>query len=201
MKQLTELNAWNALKDHASTTQFTTLSELHQADPMRQQKLTFSANNISIDISNQRIDNTTIALLLALAQERQLHIKISDLMQGKKVNISENRPALHTALRTQTNSPILVDGHDIIPGILQTREKIREISQTIRTRKHLGHTGKPITDIVNIGIGGSDLGPKFCINALKEFTDKTLSYHFVSDVDPNAFSSAVENRDLSVGLR
>jgi len=193
MKQLTELNAWDVLKDHAHTTQYTTLSELHQADSMRQQKLTFTANNISIDISNQRIDNTTITHLLALAQERHLHTKIDDLMQGKKVNLSENRPALHTALRTQTNNPILVDGHDIIPDILQTRKKIRELSQTIRNRNHLGYTGKPLTDIVNIGIGGSDLGPKFCINALKEFTDKTLGYHFVSDVDPNAFSSAVEN--------
>ena len=193
MKQLTELRSWFDLKIHAHAMQLTTLSALHQSDTLRQEKFTFTANSISIDLSNQRATTVSLQLLFELAQERHLRQKIDDLMQGKKVNLSENRPALHTALRVQDEEPILVDGHNIIPDILQTREDMRYLSDQIRTGCWLGSTGKPILDIANIGIGGSDLGPKFCINALKKYINKNLGYHFISDVDPNAFSDAVEN--------
>lgn len=193
MKLLTELNSWKDLNNHARAMQLTTLSALHQSDTRRQQEFTFTQNNISMDLSNQRLTAVTLRLLLTLAQDRHLPIKINNLFTGKKVNFSENRPALHTALRIQDEEPILVDGHNIVPDILQTRANMRQLCEQIRSGHWLGHTGKPIVDIVNIGIGGSDLGPKFCINALKKYINKNLGYHFISDVDPNAFADVVEN--------
>lgn len=192
MKLLTELNSWIALKEHAETMQFQTLNDLHETSALRQQHFTFAANNIAIDFSNQRINHTTLKLLFDLANECNLREKIHDLMQGKLVNTSEKRPALHTALRSQDNQPIIVDGQDIIPDIKHTLDRMRSISEQIRAGLWLGFSGKPITDIVNIGIGGSDLSPRFCINALAKYTTKDLRYHFISDVDPDAFSNAVE---------
>lgn len=193
MKQLTELNSWIALKEHAQSMQFSTLADLHRTDASRQQNSTFSAHNIKLDYSNQRLNDTTLELLFALANERNLQEKIHGLMRGDLVNPSEKRPALHTALRTQDTHPIMVDGQNIIPDILQTLDRMRAISDQIRAGLWLGFSKEPITDIVNIGIGGSDLGPRFCINALSQYTSKNLRYHFISDVDPDAFSSAVEH--------
>ncbi len=189
--QLTELNSWIELKNHAESMRLITLNDLHQTNPCRQQQMTASAGGIHIDFTNQRVNNRTIELLIALANERHLPQKILDLIQGKCVNSSEQRPALHTALRAQETTPILVDGRDIIPDILQTRDKMRYISEQIRTGNWLGFSGKPIIDIVNIGIGGSDLGPRFCVQALTKYTATQLNYHFISDVDPDAFMNAV----------
>ena len=112
-------------------------------------------------------------------------------MRGDKVNVSENRPALHTALRASGDIPVLVDGKDVMHEVIQTRNTIQQISEQIRNKKWLGFTGKPITNIVNIGIGGSDLGPRFCLNAFAELASPDLTYHFISDVDPNGFKNAV----------
>lgn len=191
MQQLTELPSWITLKEHTESMQFTTLYDLHQESTTRQAQYTISSNNIQIDFSNQRCNETTHNLLLSLAKERNLQEKIQSLVRGDIVNISEKRPALHTALRTQDEHPILVDGQDIIPGIRQTLKSMQTICEKIRAGLWLGFSGKPITDIVNIGIGGSDLGPRFCIHALEAYTTKKLNYHFISDVDPDSFSNAV----------
>src|SRR5690606_5957167 len=106
------------------------------------------------------------------------------------VNQSENRPALHSALRASDEKSIWVDGHNIMPDIIVTREKMKEISNRIRDGQWYGHSGKPITDVVNIGIGGSDFGPRFCISALKDYVKSDLGFHFVSDADPRAFENA-----------
>ena len=191
MKQLTELDSWIALKKHAESMQFSTLCDLHQTMPSRQKQLTVTTCNIDIDFSNQRINDSTLELLITLANERELQEKIMHLMQGNTVNPDENRPALHTALRTQSLEPIIVNGQDIIPDILNTREIMRLLSEQIRNGLWTGFSGKPITDIVNVGIGGSDLGAKLCVNALTDYAAKHLNYHFISDADPYAFSSAV----------
>lgn len=191
MPQLTELSSWIALKNHALSMQFSTVNDLHEADSSRQKQFTIKTPNISLDYSNQRFNSTTLELLFALANERKLSEKIHHLMQGDSVNLSENQPALHTALRVMNTDPILVNGHNIVPDVLQTREKMRDICQQLRSGQWLGFSGRPITDIVNIGIGGSDLGPRFCINALSNYSTKHLNYHFISDADPTAFSAAV----------
>lgn len=193
MLQLTELSSWIALKNHALSMQLSTINDLHEADNSRQAQFTLKTQNISLDFSNQRFNDTTLELLFALANERQLNEKIRNLMQGNSVNLSEKQPALHTALRVMNADPILVNGLDIVPDVLQTREKMRDICQQLRSGLWLGFSGQPITDIVNIGIGGSDLGPRFCINALSNYSTTHLNYHFISDVDPIAFSVAVAN--------
>lgn len=190
MKQLTERNSWIDLEKHVHSLRLATISDL-TSSASRNQLLNVSAKNIHIDFSCQRVNETTLELLLALANECELKQKIDDLMRGDKVNLSESRPALHTALRTLDDKPIIVNDHDIIPDILATREKMRVISNKIRIGEWLGFSGKPITDIVNIGMGGSDLGPRFCIKALSSYSADYLGYHFVSDVDPNAFKYAV----------
>lgn len=191
MKPFTELKTTCSLRSHAQMMQLHTLNDLHQATPSRQATLTFSQQNIHIDFSNQNIQKETIDLLVALAHERHLQEKIQGLIQGERVNQSENRPALHTALRTQSAQPIWVNGQDVLPLIINARNTMRDMSERIRKGQWLGFSGKPIRDIVNIGIGGSDLGPRFCLQALTHYTARHLNYHFISDVDPDAFSSAV----------
>lgn len=193
MNSLTEFKSWVALEQHANQLRFQTLNHLNQSDLLRPKKFCARTSHIEIDFSNQRMTSMTLELLCHLAKDCLLKQKIHDLFEGKKVNQSEDRPALHTALRAQHNSLIMVNGQDIIPDILKTRDTMYDISKKIRASQWLGYSGKPIKDIVNIGIGGSDLGPKFCIQALKAYTQKNLGYHFISDIDPNTFNDVVEN--------
>ncbi|CEK10261.1 glucose-6-phosphate isomerase [Legionella hackeliae] len=192
MKQLTELNSWIELENHVHTLRLATIHELNQSDA-RSTSLTASTQHIQIDFSNQRLNSTTLELLLQLADECQLKSKIDALIQGDAVNNSEGRPALHTALRTPDSTPILINSKDIIPDIAAAREQIKTISDSVRNGEWLGFSGKPITDIVNIGMGGSDLGPRFSIRALSDLAAKHLRYHFVSDVDPNALKYVTHN--------
>lgn len=191
MKQLTELNSWTALEKHSESLRLTPLGDLKKSSINRDIQLKLHTDGLSIDFTHQRINETTLELLIALANERNLKEKINDLLQGAKVNQSENRPALHSALRASGEKPIWVDGHDIMPDIITTREKMGEIAAQVRSGQWLGYSGKPISDIVNIGIGGSDFGPRFCLSALKEYVNSDLNFHFVSDVDPKAFENAV----------
>ncbi len=187
MKPIKKTELWNVLTDHARTL------EACSSTARTQKKLPLEAFacNINIDYSNQCITPETLELLLELAETSGLREKISALMNGDIVNFSENRPALHTALRATGDDPVWVNGHDVMPEVIQTRHSIQRISEQIRSGKWLGYTGKPITSIVNIGIGGSDLGPRFCLKAFAELTSPDLSYHFISDVDPNGFKTAV----------
>lgn len=189
MQKLTKLASWINLKNHAQEMCFDTTNL--ECSGSRNSLLNISVNNIHIDFSNQPVNETTLKLLLSLAMERNLKEKIEALVLGHKVNQSESKPALHTALRVMDESPILINGSDIIPGILFVREKIREISDKIRSGNWLGFSGKRIRDIVNIGVGGSDLGPRMSLNALSEFSAKNLNYHFISDIDPRAFTNVV----------
>ena len=187
MKPATKLDLWTSLSAHAHSL------ETRNFTNIKYQKQPFNvfACNINIDYSNQCITPETLELLLALAHEAGLREKIDSMMRGDKVNVSENRPALHTALRASGDIPVLVDGKDVMHEVIQTRNTIQQISEQIRNKKWLGFTGKPITNIVNIGIGGSDLGPRFCLNAFAELASPDLTYHFISDVDPNGFKNAV----------
>ncbi|MBA2711885.1 MAG: glucose-6-phosphate isomerase [Tatlockia sp.] len=186
MKQLTELSSWIELENHSDSLR---LNPSHKTS--RNAKLKFSSEGISIDFSQQRINERTIELLIKLADEQNIKDKIHALMRGDTVNKSENRPALHTALRTFNENPILVDGRNIVPEILATRKKMLALATKIREGHWLGYSGRPIKDVVNIGIGGSDFGPRFCINALASYAPANLGFHFVSDADPLAFENTV----------
>ncbi|STX28681.1 glucose-6-phosphate isomerase [Legionella beliardensis] len=190
MKHLTELNSWRALQEHAQKTNARSLSDLNRSSA-RNKNLYITIPELTIDFTHQQVDDTTLELLFNLANEKNIFEKIESLLSGDKINQSEKRPALHTALRQPNNQPILVDGYNVMNDIIATREEMRCLSNQIRQGKWLGSTGKPITDIVNVGIGGSDLGPRFCINALKEWTLKKLKYHFIPDVDPYSTKSVL----------
>ncbi|MBA2652898.1 MAG: glucose-6-phosphate isomerase [Tatlockia sp.] len=191
MKQLTELNSWIALEKHSNYLRLNPFNSFIKNSDSHKAQLELHSEGISIDFTQQRVNETTIELLIKLANEQSIKEKIAALIQGEKVNTSENRAALHTALRTFKKEPLIVDGHDIIPDILETREKMESISKQIRAGLWLGYSGLPIKDIVNIGIGGSDFGPRFCVNALANYTHPDLNFHFVSDADPLAFENTV----------
>ncbi|MBA2648872.1 MAG: glucose-6-phosphate isomerase [Legionella sp.] len=179
MGQLTHFTQWAALKKNVETLNYFPGKKSHK----------LQAPYLTLDYSSQRINQNTIDLLISLAKCLNIKQKIQDLMNGEFVNKSENRPALHTALRIQSKRPVYVSGADIVPAILAAREKMKVICDKIRAKEWLGFSNKPITDIVNIGIGGSDLGPKFCVNALANYIDDSLGYHFISDAESESFSS------------
>lgn len=191
MKSVTELAGWVALKEHAASMQILTLNDLYQNSPDRHATFVVNDDRITLDFSNQRINASTIDLLLNIADERALREKIYHLMQGGRVNQSEQQPALHTALRAGEGQSIVIDGKDIMPDILQTRKKMQLICEQIRSGSWLGYTGKAINTVIHIGIGGSELGPRFCMKALTNDVTPHLAFHFISDADPEAFSMTV----------
>lgn len=185
MKQCKELASWIALERHAQ--------ELEQSvADSRSHGYKLRALNIEMDYSCQRVNQETIGLLLKLANECNLKAKINTLMEGGIVNIGHNLPALHTAIRTMDKKSLFFEGKDIISDILLVREQMCAISNQIRNGAWVGHTGKAISSIVNIGMGGSDFGPKFCVNALSEFVADHIDYHFVSDIDPLSFEHTIK---------
>ena len=183
MKPTTKAYLWDALQTHAKSSGL---------GPRKDPSFNAAACNIQIDYSNQHITHRTLELLHALAESVDLRQKIHGLMRGDTVNHSENRPALHTALRASGETPIWVEQCDVMPAIMNARHKIRDISERIRSNQWLGFTGRPVTDIVNIGIGGSDFGPRFCLSALAQYTSPHLKYHFISDIDPDGFKQTIK---------
>lgn len=189
MRKLTELNSWRLLEKEARKIRSSTFNSFYTSSDLSNFRL--GCDNISMDFSYQNINQSTLDCLVNIADDCNLKEKISALFDGGIVNASQNIPALHTALRTMDRKPILVNRRDIILDIILVRKKMQVISQKIRSGEWLGYTGKPITSIVNIGMGGSDFGPRFCINALSEFALNHLDYHFVSDVSPKSFERTV----------
>lgn len=185
------LEIWNALQCSAQK-----ILQSYEKPSLKKTKLNHIGTpegRIILDYSDQQLDENTFSLLVELAQEIKLTDKVNALMNGDIVNKSQNRSALHTALRLpDLSEQIIVRGKNVLPDIVGTRERIYEISEKLRASKWLGYSGEPISDIVNIGIGGSDLGPKFCYHALQDYATKTLRFHFISDCDPYSFN-IVEN--------
>lgn len=186
MKQITELDAWKALKSHAESTRSHRVAEQGSYPFKLQHK------GLSIDFRHQHLDATTCNLLVELARSRQLDEKINALISGDKVNTSEQRPALHTALRAPSNQILELQGRNLIQDVAATRAQMQDIATKIRNNEWYGYSGKAITDIVNIGIGGSDFGPRLCVDALADYTAMHLGYHFISDADPHAFRNTVK---------
>lgn len=174
---------YEQLQNHASTIKQMHMREMFASDPNRFDKFHIDFNDFLLDYSKNNITEETMALLLTLAKESGLEQAIHDMFDGKRINTTENRPVLHVALRNRDNHPIFVDGKDVMPEINAVLEKMKSFSEQVRQGKWLGATGKAITDVVNIGIGGSDLGPAMATEALKAYKTDALNFHFVSNVD------------------
>lgn len=183
MTKVNERSSWQALSRHYETMKDRTLSELFAGDARRAADFSVEFEDLLLDYSKNRVDRETMGLLLKLAEESGLRQAIDDMFTGKKINVTENRAVLHVALRNRSNRPILVDGQDVMPGVNAVLSKMAAFTERVRSGAWLGYTGQPIRNIVNIGIGGSDLGPKMACEALKAYNDKTLRVYFVSNVD------------------
>jgi glucose-6-phosphate isomerase len=171
------------------------LRELFAADPQRGTKLVAEACGLYLDYSKNRVTDETLRLLVALAEERGLRGHIDAMFRGDKINITENRAVLHVALRAPRGEKIVVDGEDVVPGVHEVLDKMASFAERVRSGAWLGHTGKRIRNVINIGIGGSDLGPVMAYEALKFYSDRALRCEFVSNVDSDDFAEAVRGLD------
>jgi glucose-6-phosphate isomerase len=189
-KSLTELPAWKALGEHYKKIEPAHLKQLFADDAKRAEKYTVEAAGIFLDYSKNRITDETIKLLIQLAEESGLKAKIDAMFAGEKINITEKRAVLHVALRAPKGEKIVVDGEDVVPAVHEVLDKMAAFSDRVRSGEWKGHTGKPIKNIVNIGIGGSDLGPVMAYEALKHYSDRGKTFRFVSNVDGADFVEA-----------
>ncbi|OGN82372.1 MAG: glucose-6-phosphate isomerase [Chloroflexi bacterium GWB2_54_36] len=183
MLKLVESPAWQALVEHQREIAQLHMRNLFAADPARFERFSLRFGDILFDYSKNRITERTMALLLDLARQSDLGQRIEAMFNGDKINTTEGRAVLHTALRNRSNTAVYVDGQDVMPEVNRVLDKMREFSSAVRSGEWKGYTGKAITDIVNIGIGGSDLGPKMVCEALKPYARPDLRVHFVSNVD------------------
>ncbi len=183
MSSLTTSKAWSALQNHYQQTQNDHVRDAFKKDPDRFKKFSISFNEILFDYSKNRISEDTLSLLFELANFTGLKDKTNAMFAGEKINTTEHRAVLHTALRNKNNQPIYVDGVDVIPDIKAVLEKMRIFCAAVRSGEWKGYTGKAITDVVNIGIGGSGLGPKMVSMALTPYSSNSLKVHYVSNID------------------
>src|SRR3974377_2474457 len=200
VKRLTKRKAWNCLKVHYKNIGERHLRDLFDDDPERAEKFTAEAVGISLDYSKNRITEKTIRLLLELAEESGLRERIDAMFRGDKINITENRAVLHVALRAPKDVTILVDGKNVAPDVHAVLDQTADFSNRVRSGRWLGHTGKRIRNVINVGIGGSDLGPVMAYEALKYYSERSMTFRFVSNVDGTDFAEAVRDLDPSETL-
>jgi glucose-6-phosphate isomerase len=192
MSKLTQSDVWKKLKEHQLAVSGKNMRTMFEEDSDRFDKFSLKFNDILLDYSKNRITEETIGLLLQLTKESDLKGWIEKMFSGQKINITENRAVLHTALRNRSNRPIFVDGKDVMPEVNAVLKHMRQFSEDVRNGKWKGYTGKNITDVVNIGIGGSDLGPVMVTEALKPYGKPHLNVHFVSNVDGTDISEVLK---------
>jgi glucose-6-phosphate isomerase len=193
--RITQRPAWKALEAHAQTMRDLHLRTLFAQDPRRGERLAAEAAGIYLDYSKNRITDETLALLRQLAAESGLRERIDAMFRGDKINVSEQRSVLHVALRAPRGASILVDGENVVPKVHAVLDKMADFAMRIRSGTWKGHTGKRIRNVVNIGIGGSDLGPVMAYEALKYYSDRNLTFRFVSNIDGTDFAEAVRDLD------
>ena len=195
IKPLTERRAWKALTAHHKKVKELHLRDLFAEDPKRGERMTAEAVGLFLDYSKNRVNDETIKLLLQLAEESGLRAWIDAMFRGEKINITENRAVLHVALRAPRGASIVVDGENVVPQVHVLLDKMADFSDRVRSGAWKGHTGKRIRNVVNIGIGGSDLGPVMAYEALKHYSDRTMTFRFVSNIDGTDFTEAVVDLD------
>ena len=195
LQLLTARPAWKALEVHHQQLRNLHLRKLFSDDPARGERMTAEAVGIYLDYSKNRVTDETLNLLIQLARESGLKERIDAMFRGEKINITEDRAVLHVALRAPAGESIVVDGQDVVPEVHSVLDKMTDFSNRVRSGTWKGHTGKRIRNIVNIGIGGSDLGPVMAYEALKHYSDRALTFCFVSNVDGTDFAEAVQGLD------
>jgi glucose-6-phosphate isomerase len=191
---LTKLAAWQALEAHYPKIRELPLRKLFADDPKRGERMTVEAVGIYFDYSKHRITDETLGLLLRLAEESGLRARIDAMFRGEKINVTERRAVLHVALRAPQGQSIVTDGEDVVPQVHAVLDKMADFSTRVRSGEWKGYTGKPIRNIINIGIGGSDLGPVMAYEALRHYSRRDLTFRFVSNIDGTDFAEAT--RDL-----
>src|SRR3977135_1356926 len=195
IQSLTARPWWKGLESHYQKVRQSNLRQLFADDPKRGERLTTEAVGLYLDYSKNRITDETLKLLLQLAEESGLRARIDAMFRGEKINITENRAVLHVALRAPRSASIVVDGENVVPPAHAVRDKRADFSNRVRSGTWKGHTGKRIRNVINIGIGGSDLGPVMAYEALKYYSDRAMSFRFVSNIDGTDFAEAVIDLD------
>ncbi len=199
-RELIDTPTWRALVAHQAKIKDAHLRQLFADDPKRAEKFTAEGAGIQLDYSKNRIDGETIQLLLRLAKERGVAARRDAMFRGEKINKSENRAVLHVALRAPRDEVIEVDGHNVVPDVHAVLDRMSEFADKVRDGSWTGHTGKRIRNVINIGIGGSYLGPEMAYLALRPFSDRSMTFRFVSNVDGAAFSEATHGLDAAETL-
>ena len=192
---LKRLPAWKALAEHSKEIRKLHLRELFASDSIRGEKLVAEGAGLFVDYSKNRVTETTLKLLQQLAEECDVRGRIDAMFRGEKINTTEKRAVLHVALRAPKNATILLDGKNVVPAVHDVLDKMATFSDRIRSGEWVGHTGKRIRNIINIGIGGSDLGPVMAYEALRHYTDRSLTFRFVSNIDGTDFVEATRDLD------
>jgi len=187
--------SWNALESHCQKVSKIHLRDLFKEDPKRGERMTVEAVGLYLDYSKNRITDETLKLLLLVADEAGLQSRIDAMFRGEKINLTENRAVLHTALRAPRDASIVVDGENVVPKIHAVLDRMAEFSNRVRSGAWKGHTGKRIRNVVNIGIGGSDLGPVMAYEAFRAYSERTMTFRFVSNIDGTDFAEAVRDLD------
>lgn len=195
LKPLTQLKSWKALAAHQKKTGRLHLREIFAADPGRAGRMSVEAAGLFLDYSKNRVTNETLRLLVSLAKESRLAERIKSMFGGEKINITENRAVLHVALRAPKGATITVDGKNVVPEVHAVLNKMAAFAKRVRSGEWKGHTGKRIRNVVNIGIGGSDLGPVMAYEALKHYCERSMTFRFVSNVDGIDFVEATQDLD------
>ena len=191
----TKRSAWSALASHYNKTSKRHLRQLFADDPKRGQRMTIEAVGLYLDYSKNRVTDDTVKLLLQLAEESGLRARIEAMFNGEKINITEKRAVLHVALRAPQDASILVDRKNVVPEVHAVLDKMADFSERVRSGAWKGHTGKRIRNVVNIGIGGSDLGPVMAYEALRHYSQRDMTFRFVSNIDGTDFAEAVRDLD------
>jgi glucose-6-phosphate isomerase len=197
VRSASKLAAWRALQDHYETMQGVELRKLFADDPPRGDRMNAEAAGVYLDYSKNRIVDQTLELLLSLAERAGLRDRIDAMFRGDKINVTEHRAVLHVALRAPKGASIVVDGKNVVPQVHAVLDKMAAFAERVRSGQWKGHTGKRIRNVINIGIGGSDLGPVMAYEALKYYSDRAMTFRFVSNVDGTDFVEAT--RDLDAG--
>ncbi len=200
LEPLTKRKAWKALQTHYNKVRRLHLRKLFADDSKRGERMTAEAVGLFLDYSKNRITDETVKLLIGLAEESGLQSRIDAMFRGEKINTTEKRAVLHVALRAPKDVSIVVDGENVVPQVHKVLDKMAQFSNRVRSGEWKGHTGKRIRNVINIGIGGSDLGPVMAYEALKHYSERSMTFRFVSNVDSTDFAEAVHDLDPSETL-